>query len=111
MKPISKRLLIHSVVLHTSPTSDGWGGGTATDLTIDHVRLEPSSAFVTTKDNEKVTLSAVLIYDVRYSTQIPVDWTNSLGWKITGLNRTYKIVKADPMYDEKRLHHWEMGLL
>jgi len=111
VKPISKRLLIHSVVLHTSPTSDGWGGGSATDVTIDHVRLEPSSAYVVTKDNEKVTLSAVLIYDSRHSTELNFDWTNSLGWKITGLGRTYTVVKADPFYDEKRLHHWEVGLL
>jgi len=111
LKPIPKRLLIHSVVLHASPESDGWGGGSATDETINYVRLEPSSAFAQTQDNEKVTLSAVLIYDARKSTPIAQDWTNSLGWKITGLGRTYTVVKADPLYDGKRLHHWEMGLL
>ncbi len=111
MKPIPKRLLIHSVVVHASPVSNGWGGGTDTDVTVEHVRVEPSSAYVQTKDNEKVTLSAVLIFDLISSTQIPFDWTDAEGWKVTALGRTYTIVKADALYDGTRLHHWEMGLI
>ena len=111
MKPIPRRLLIHSVVWASNPQGDGWGGRKGTPVNVEHVRVEPSSKLAQTPENEKVTLSAVLIYDGTNSTPKGLDWTAALRTEVTFNGRKYTVVEAAPFYDARRLHHWEMGLL
>lgn len=43
MKPIPKRLLIHTVTLHKVVKKDAWGSATLDEGTeLTHVRIEPS---------------------------------------------------------------------
>ena len=42
MRPIPKRLLIHTVTLHKVVKKDGWGAAVLDDgMKLTHVRLEP----------------------------------------------------------------------
>ena len=68
MRPIPKRLLIHTATLHKIQNEDRWGNGTLDEGTeLSYVRLEPSSKVVRDKNNAEIQLAAVLFYDCRNS--------------------------------------------
>lgn len=108
MRPIPKRLLIHSATLKTPNGVDAWQNTTYQDQAISHVRVEPCSKIVQTKDNTEVQLTSLLIYDCRNSS--PAGITFEVQQKIKWNGTEYTIVSPEPLYDESKLHHWEVGL-
>ena len=68
MRAIPKALLIHTITLHKKENEDRWGNGNLdTGITIQHVRMEPSSKIIRDKNNAEIQLSATLFYDCRNS--------------------------------------------
>lgn len=109
MKPIPKKLLIHSAAAITETVTDMWGNQTesgSVDLT--SVRVEPSSALKLDKLNQQIQLDAVLFYDCRNSR--PLNHEFSHDEKIEYSGADYRIVSVKKMYDGEKLHHIEVGL-
>lgn len=109
MKPIPKRLLIHSATLH-AVTEDAWQSETLTELAkLERVRIEPVSKLITDKQNRQCTLSAVLFYDCRNSAPKAVQFET--GQKLLWNGMEYRVETVEPLYDGGRLHHLEVGLV
>lgn len=109
MKPIPKHLLIHRATAIKRENADMWNN--ITDKTVaqlENVRLEPSSALTVTKDNRQVKLSAVLFFDCVNSKPAGFDFSDTD--IIEALGGRYEIISVDKLYDEKKLHHYEVGL-
>jgi len=108
MRPIPKKLLIHSATYKHTPVKDAWQHTTYTETTLKHVRVEPSSAIKTSKDNKELQLKSVLFYDCVNSSPAGVEFIEEN--KITFNGTDYSIASVDPLYDGTRLHHVEVGL-
>lgn len=109
MKPIPKRLLVHTVILGKL-AKDRWGEETVTDeQELSCVRMEPSSKVARDKNNAEIQLAATLFYDCRNSQPRGVEFVED---EIVTFNgQKHKIQTVEPLYDEKKLHHYELGLI
>ena len=109
MIAIPKSLLIHSCTLETPLGEDDYGKVRYSEpVTLEHVRIDPSSSLSSDKQNRELRLSAVLIYDCRNSSG-----ADGFGeeQRITFEGREYTVQKVDKLYDRSRLHHYEVGLI
>lgn len=110
MRPIPKKLLIHTVTMSRAESKDRWGKVTpGAEAELTYVRMEPSSKIVRDKSNAEVQLAAVLIYDCRNSR--PRGTTFMEDDVIVFNGQRHKVQTVEALYDEKRLHHYEMGLI
>lgn len=112
VKPIPKSLLKHTCKL-THNTVDDWGDPTAeNDVNIDHVRVEPSSKIVVTKENQEVQLSAVLFYDCTNSHPQGTTFSVEGGDVVTFNGKEYAVKSVETLYADKTTpHHLEIGLV
>ena len=109
MKPIPKHLLIHSAKAIKLSEPDTWNNRTDERvMDLKNVRIEPSNSLTVTKDNRQVKVSAVLFFDC--TTSKPRDFDFSGTDIIEALGARYEVVSVDKLYDEKKLHHYEVGL-
>lgn len=110
MRPIPKNLLIHEVMLHRSQSKDRWG---KTELDrgahLERVRLEPTSKIVRDKNNAEIRLSAIMFYDCKNS--LPRDISFAEDDIIIFNRQKHKIQTVELLYDEQKLHHYELGLV
>lgn len=60
VKPIPKRLLIHTATLSDVTVTAFQSEALQTAAVLQHVRIEPSTRLVTTKDNRQINLAAAL---------------------------------------------------
>lgn len=110
MKPIPEKLLIHKAELKEISTDNAWQEEQLNDIaTLEKIRIEPISKLVTAKDNRQITLSAVLFYDCKNS--IPKGVNFQHGQRIFWNGMEYAIETIEPLYDGKKLHHYELGLI
>lgn len=110
MKPIPKRLLIHSANLLKVSTDNTWQDEKTADIAqLEKIRIEPISKFITDKDNRQITLSAVLFYDCKNSR--PENQSFNQGQKVIWNGIVHVIETVEPLYDGNKLHHYELGLI
>lgn len=110
IKPIPKKLLIHTVTLQRKTSEDMWGKESLGEgIKLEHVRMEPSSRIVRNKNGAEVQLAATLFYDCRSSR--PSGITLQEDDIILFNGQKHKVQTIEPLYDEKKLHHYEMGLI
>lgn len=110
MRPIPKRLLIHTAELKTVGINNTWHDEETTDIAqLKKIRIEPCSRLVTAKDNRQITLSAVLFYDCKNSR--PKNQIFSQGQKVIWHDIEHIIETIEPLYDDNKLHHYELGLI
>lgn len=110
MRAIPKSLLIHTVTLHKKINKDKWGKGEldqGTELT--YVRMEPSGKIVRDKNNAEIQLVATLFYDCKNSR--PKDVVFKVDDLIAFNGVMHRVEVVEPLYDDKRLHHYELGLV
>lgn len=110
MRPIPKKLLIHSAELLDVRKDDMWQSTEckkAADL--KNIRIEPSSQLVTDKQNRQINLAAVMFFDCTNST--PHGTLFKHGQKIRFCGSDYTVETIEPLYDGSRLHHYELGLI
>lgn len=109
MIPIPRNLLIHSCTLETPLGEDDYGNITySPPVTLNRVRIDPSSAFTSDKQQRQTQLSAMLIYDCRNSSGLTEFKTEQ---RVTFDGVQYTVQKVDRLYDRLRLHHYEVGLI
>lgn len=110
MRSIPKELLIHTVMLHVALEKDRWGKSkldAGTD--VEKVRLEPSSKIVRDKNNAEIQLAATLFYDCRNSRPREIIFAEDNIVIFNG--QKFRVVSVEPLYDGRKLHHYEMGLV
>ena len=110
MKPIPKALLIHKVDLQEVSEKDEWGKEDVSDpVSLRYVRVEPSTKYVKDKDHNEIQLAAVLFFDCHNSR--PRGQTFSDGQILFFNGEKYRTQLVEPLYDGRRLHHYELGLI
>ena len=110
MRSIPNRLLIHTVSYHTQPQSDRWGAESVDDgITLQRVRLEPTKKIVRNINNAEIQLSATMFYDCKNSYPRGIEFHVDDLINFDGKQYSIKII--EPLYDEDRLHHYELGLI
>lgn len=109
MRPIPKKLLIHTVLLHKRKKVDKWGKEELdAGEELVNVRIEPSHQIIRDGNGAEIQLAVTLFFDCRNSrpkeTEIHVD-------DIIDFNgQMHQVKSVEPLYDEKKLHHYEIGL-
>ena len=87
MRPIPKRLLIHTAELKTVGINNTWQDEKITDMTkLKKIRIEPCSRLVTAKDNRQVSLSAAVL-KIRFSVRDRRSYGTALNTLSKLLNR------------------------
>ena len=110
MRPIPKALLINTVTHAKEERVDRWSEGCLTDeQTLQRVRIEPSSKVVRDSNSAEIQLAATLFYDCKNSRPRGVAFTEDDIIIFNG--QKHKIQLVEPLYDEGRLHHYELGLI
>ena len=109
MRPIPRAMLTHTAVL-MAVDRDAYGAETPTPIaTLTRVRVEPSATMTLTRDNTRVQLSALLLYDARHSQ--PQEVTFAIGQRVVFEGKPYRVMTVEPMSDGRGVHHIEVGLL
>lgn len=109
MRPIPKRLLIHSATAVTEGKADIWNEKSAASETqLSLIRVEPSSDLTVSKQNEQVKLSAILIFDCKNSKPAGFEFDHVKHIVFEG--QKYNIEGIGKFYDERKLHHYEVEL-
>ena len=110
MRPIPKQLLIHQVMLHKETGKDRWGKGSLnTGVLLRSVRMEPSSQVIRDRNNAEIRLAATLFYDCVNSRPRDISFQEDEVIIFNGQRHQVKII--EPLYDGRRLHHYELGLV
>lgn len=73
------------------------------------MRMEPSSRIIRDKNNAELQLSATLFYDCRNSFPRGVVFAEDDVILFNG--QKHRIQLIEPLYDGKKLHHYELGLI
>ena len=76
---------------------------------INFVRIEPSSKVIKDKNNNEIQLAAALFFDCKNSK--PKNILFEEGDIVVFNNQKHKIQLIEPLFDEKKLHHYEIGLV
>ena len=109
MRPIPKQLLIHTAKISTPEQQDAWQSVTYSEpITLEHVRIEPCRKLVLESDNTQRQQTATLFFDVVNS--LPADFEFTEGQRVEALGQIYQVLMIEPLYDEQKLHHYEVGL-
>lgn len=111
MKPIRKRLLIHSATLEKVNTSVEWGEENTTDYNLTFVRVDPTAQLVQTKENQVRRLTHVLFYDAVNSQGLPSNQTFEVNDNIIFNGKRHVIISVMDLYDAHEFHHYELGLV
>lgn len=110
MKQIPKTLLIHEITCMTAIKKDRWGNGDKSESKkISRVRMEPSSRIVRNKNGAEIQLQAELFYDCKNSRPKGVVFKEDDIVIFNG--EKHKVKTVTPLYDGKKLHHYEIGLV
>lgn len=111
MRPIPKELLIHSAMHHKQIKNDGFYDENTLDSgeSLTFIRIEPSNKIIRNKNNAEVQLSAVMFYDCKNSR--PKNVAFAVDDIIIFNGMKHKVQVVEPLYDERKLHHYELGLI
>src|SRR5690554_698603 len=63
IRPIPRKLLIHTITYKEYTGGDGWGDDYAADVEVKNVRVEPSSSMTRNSNQEEIIGEYVLIID------------------------------------------------
>ena len=110
MRPIPKRLLIHTATLYQRVNVDKWGKGELNGgQELSNIRIEPSKQIIRDKNNAEVQLAATLFYDCRNSR--PSDVSFEVDQVVDFNGQKYQIKTVETLYDNLKLHHYEIGMV
>ena len=78
-------------------------------MLLERVRLEPTSKVIRDKNNAEIQLATVMFYDCKNSS--PKELSFKTDEIIVFNGQRHQIKTIEPLYDEKKLHHYELGLI
>lgn len=110
VRSIPRPLLMHSIIQYYGDiVQDDWGNDThARSRAISRVRVEPTTEYQRSMDNRERKVKALLFYDCRNS--MPQGVAFEVGDTVTFEGDDYEIVEVKRLYDNRRLHHLEVGI-
>lgn len=110
IRAIPKNLLIHTVLLKKIEESDRWGKVQLDNGTeLKYARMEPSSKIIRDKNSAEIQLTATLFYDCKNSRPQNVMFrTDDI---VVFNDMKHQIKTVEPLFDGKKLHHYEIGLI
>lgn len=110
IKPIPRSLLIHDVTWHVILEKDRWGKASLDQgEKVSHVRLEPTERIIRDKNNAEIQLDALMFYDCRNSS--PRGLKPDVDNVVVFNSQYFQVKSVEPLYDGKRLHHYEIGMV
>lgn len=110
IRPIPKKLLIHTVSRSLEGVTDRWGNETpGANQELRHVRMEPSSKVIRDKSGAEIQLAATLFYDCKNSRPKGVSF--AVDDRIVFNGQKHAVQLVEPLYDGEKLHHYELGLI
>ena len=110
MRPIPKRLLIHTALYAREENAGRWAEAVISNQKeLQFVRIETSEEMERDKNNAEIRTAATLFYDCKNS--LPKDMEFAVDDVILFNGQKHKIRSVEALYDEKRLHHYEIELM
>lgn len=108
MKPIPKHLLIHTAALQQPGSKNAWGDSSSDKQELTFIRIDPCSKLISDKTQRQVQASVVLFFDCRNSR--PKGTVFAEEQTVLWNDREYTVRSIEPLYDGRKLHHWEVTL-
>lgn len=108
--PIPRSLLCHEIVLKKVVAKNSRGKETYSEIPFKRVRVDPSSQMKHDKTGADIRLQSVLFHDFRNSVPINVS-LYALDDIVIFEGKQYRIASIDLLYDARKLHHLEIGLV
>lgn len=110
IRPIPKKLLIHSVIYTEKTDGDGWNdSSTPAPITIDRVRVDASTSLNRSSNRQDINADHVLFIDRVHSSQF---FRMKEGSTVEFNGREWKVDTVQEFYDFKNQpHHYEIGLV
>lgn len=103
-------LMLDTVMLYEKTNMDKWGSEKLDDgQVLSKVRIEPSNQIVRDKNNSEIQLAATLFYDCRNSQPIGINFKVDQIIDFNG--QKHQIKTIEPLYDNLKLHHYEIGMV
>lgn len=112
IKPIPKSLLPHTVTLQREvpKQDDFWEDDVLeSNMVLSYVKLEPSNKIVRDKNNAEIQIAATLFYDCKNSEPRGITFEEDDVIIFNG--EKHQVETVEPLYDRKKLHHYELGLI
>lgn len=111
IKPIPKDFLIHSAKVLGEESTDVWGNVVpGTDIALESVRFEPSSAIKNTPNDVSIDFQSLLFIDTVNS--LPIGFKPEKGMAIEFDGLKMYVEKVDSVYADHPVkpHHYEVYL-
>lgn len=90
--------------------TDGWTTSDPEILTeLKNIRIEPSSKVIRDKNNVEWQLAALLFFDCKNSS--PKGTVFHEDQVVDFQGEQFRIISVEPLYDKRRLHHYEIGMV
>lgn len=111
IKAIPKNLLIHDITLHKLETSSSRMAAKVIDAGVEvkYVRIEPSEKLIRGKNQVDIARDSILFFDCKNSN--PRDTKFEVDDIVKFNEEKYQVIAIEPLYDRKKLHHYEIGLI
>ena len=110
MGAIPKKVLIHTATLKGEVVKDVWGNIiSSNDISLTNIRIDATNKLVQTTDNQERQLTAVIFYDCTNSR--PKDVVFLKDQPIYFNDSEHRINAILPVYDGKKLHHYEVEVI
>jgi len=114
-RPIQKRLLIHSGVLVTGGTNDIWQNTSGTtEVNLENIRFDNTDKIVKSPSNVERKLTAIMFFDVKNSKpkgQV-FEKNQIIKFQTEFLPLAERRIETiEEVYDGKKLHHYEIGVV
>lgn len=107
IKPIPLNLLIHTIIYTEVEGSDGWDDNEKVPITIENVRVQPSSSLRRSSNSKGIDYNNIVFIDMENSSSCPEFKEKST---VTWNNKDYEIVDVLPVHGAYDIHHYELGL-
>lgn len=108
MVPIPVSILCHSATLQNAAQNQYRDLTYTKAYDLTKIRVEPSSKQIITKTGAQKQLALVLFYDCVSSKPKKVTFT--VGQYVLYNGAEYRIEMVDELHDNRKLHHYEVGL-
>lgn len=109
-KAIPRRILIDTAVLKTNEVKDDYGKIISEDpINLTYIRVDETAKLKQSKTDQEEQLTAIVFYDCRNSRPLNVTFVKDQTLVYNGSER--RIVTIEPIKDDSRLHHYEIGVI